>query len=59
MTLTDVLDLLGALLIVAGIAAGVAIVCVPAALVVAGIGVLVASYLADRASSQQRKRATK
>lgn len=55
MVLSDVLDLIGLLLVVAGLAALVAVLVpvagVPVGLVVAGAGVLGVSWISDRRAS--------
>lgn len=55
-TLTDLLDLLGLLLLVAALAVGAAVLLgAPAALTAGGLGLLGVSWLIDRLRPEKRK----
>lgn len=54
---TTLLDLAGALLLVAAVAVAVAAVSVPAALAVGGAGLLAASWLIDRLARREKSEA--
>lgn len=57
--ITSALDLVGSLLIVAGVALAVARLYGPAGLVVGGVGVLVVSVLIDRPRTAKKRRSSR